>query len=83
MARTKTVTIKQDPDKEVRTEVLAQAIVDIADGMKTLRNGRLNDRALILLIQDNSKSKLSRADISAVLDSIEGLEAAYVRKRRS
>ncbi len=68
------------------TEVLAEEISAIAAGMRQLRNGRLNDRALILLIQDAApaaagRTKISQQTIRAVLDGIDGLERAFVRKR--
>ncbi len=81
----KKVTVVQKPEAEVPTEVLAQAIIDIAAGMKKLRSGRLNDRALILLIQSavgSVPSPVSQRDIRAVLDAIQSLEAIYIRKKQ-
>lgn len=43
------ITVKQDENKPVLVEVMAEAIVAISEGIKKLRSGPLNDRALILL----------------------------------
>lgn len=78
------VAIKQPepPAEEVPTEVLASAITSIADGVTKLRSGRLNDRALLLLIQHAcpSADRPSVSTIRAVLDAIEGLKAQYLKK---
>lgn len=84
----KAAAIKQNPEKEVATEILATSIVAISDGIRKLRAGRLNDRALLLLIQDAAPSiggrsgygKISIKEIKAVLEGMESLEAAFVRK---
>lgn len=73
------VTQKPDAD-EVPTEVLAQSIVAVSDGIKKLRAGRLNDRALILLIQHSATYKLPQVQVKSVLDAIEGLAATYLKK---
>lgn len=73
-------TIKQNPDEPVPTEVLADSIKEIAEGIRHLRTGRLNDRALILLIQDAAAGPLSKSDIRLVLDSIDSLEKTFLRK---
>jgi hypothetical protein len=47
----KSVLVKQRPGGEIPTEILADNIKSISESMKKLRSGRLNDRALHLLIQ--------------------------------
>ena len=84
------VTVKQAPEKEkeVPTEVLAASIVAIAEGVRKLRNGRLADRALFLLVQDAApstggrygSSKLSMKEIRAVFAGIDALEATFLKK---
>jgi hypothetical protein len=81
------IAVKQNPEKEVPTEVMAESIVSLAAGIRKLRTGRLNDRALFLLIQDaaptvgRNNTKLSMRDIKAVFDGIDSLEGAFLRKR--
>lgn len=84
----KSVTVKQG-EVEVPTEVLADAIVAISDGVKKLRAGKLKERALLLLIQDAAPSpKRGRyrtgqaipiKTIKAVLEGMESLRAQYVK----
>lgn len=71
-------------DPETPTEIMADAIVTISAGVKKLRTGRLNDDALILLIQNacGGRGRISRQDIKLVLSSIEQLSALYIRKGR-
>lgn len=75
-----TITQPAPPSEEIATEVIASAIVAISDGIKKLRSGRLNDRALFILIQNASPDQISQRDIKAVLSGIENLRSAYIRK---
>lgn len=63
--------------EEIPTEILATSIVAIAAGMKKIREGRLNSKALVLLIHD--ASGVGKPDIRNVLDTLEKLEALYCR----
>lgn len=79
----KKLIVKQPEIDPVPTEVMADEIIAMAQGIRKLRSGRLNDRALILLIQDAaSTQKLGRTTIKAVLDGIEGLEREFLRKKQ-
>lgn len=78
-------TIKQTEGKEVPTEIIAQEILTMSEGIKKLRAGRLNDRALILLIQGacptgSYKDKaISQKTIRTVLNAIESLSVEYLK----
>lgn len=84
----KKVIVKQNPEAEVPTEVLADAIVAISAGMKKLRSGRLNDKALYLLIQDATpsfggkwnKKPVTISAVKAVIEGIESLAPTFIRK---
>ncbi|HSV26224.1 MAG TPA: hypothetical protein VLJ17_24770 [Xanthobacteraceae bacterium] len=76
----KKVVVKQDPEKEIPTEILANDISDIANGVRAVLGGRLNRRALVLLIQANCVGKISIVTINNVINSIESLDKAYLRK---
>lgn len=78
----------QSSQNDVPTEILADSIVAIAEGIRKLRAGRLNERALLLLIQHAAPAPssfrtkpVSQKDVRAVLDGIENLEAAYLKKK--
>ncbi len=86
----KIVTVKQDPAKEVPTEVLADAIVTMAEGVRRLRAGRLNDKALCMLIAHAAPSlpgrppkPVSMREVRSVLDGINALEATYLKPKRA
>lgn len=79
------VKVVQEDKAPVAVEVIASAIISISQGVKALRASRLNDRALLLLIQHAApmvgNKPLSQKEVRAVLDGIESLEATYIRKR--
>lgn len=86
----KSVTVKQPAEKEdeVPTEIIASAIVAISEGIKKLKAGRLNDKALIMLIQHAAPGKKSRfgskpvsaTEVKAVLEGLECLSATFLKK---
>lgn len=75
----KTVKVVQPPDpaEEVPAEVLAQAILDISEGMKKLNGSKLKRRAIVLLIHD--QSKVSCSNINLVLDSLDTLKETWIK----
>lgn len=74
----KNLTVKQNSDAEVSTEIIAESIVEISRGMKKLRGGRLNDTALVTLLKASTGQ--SARTIQDVLDGLNSLEAKYIRK---
>jgi len=83
-----TVTVKQDEKEPMPTEILAESIKSISDGIKRLRSGRMNDRCLVILIHDAcdavgiryAKKKPSAKEIKAVLNAMESLESQFLKK---
>lgn len=81
--------VKVIPDEtgKVTVEVLAVEIKSISDGVKKLRAGRLNDKALHLLIQNAAPSvggryqntKVGMTEIRAVLAGMENLEREFLK----
>ena len=86
---TKIKVVNKDETKPMPVEVLAESIKAISDGVRKLRNGPLNDRALLLLIQNaapgvggrHGTNKLGMAEIRAVLEGMESLENTYLKKK--
>lgn len=73
------VTVKQ-PDPPIKTEILAEAIVRIGAAAKALREGGLNEEAIIILIQAKAPSgSITRAQVKLVLDSLRRLQGWYCR----
>lgn len=70
------------PADEVPTEIIADALVRIADGVTRLRSSRLNDKALLLLIQHAcpAADRPSIGTIRTVLSAVENLKAEYLKK---
>lgn len=69
------------PADEVPVEVIADALVSISEGIKRLRAGRLNERALVLLIQHAipMADRPSVKQIKAVLDGAEALRRQHTK----
>lgn len=70
--------VVQTPEQEVPTEILAQAIEDVAKGMRKLMTTRLTKRAILLMIRDYSGVGMAEAE--RVIDSIENLDKRYLKK---
>lgn len=79
--KTKSLNVAQDPKALITPEILAGAIKDIADAVRSWERSGMKRRALVLLIHDLSKVSLS--DITYVLNSIESLDSEYCIQRPS
>jgi hypothetical protein len=75
----KQIEITQQQGAEVPTEVLAQSIIAVSDAAQKLLSGRLNRRAIVLLIQDSITPKPSKETVEAILDAAADLRRRYVR----
>ena len=88
--KTVPVNIVQPLDKPaVSTEVMAEAIVSISQGIKKLLAGPLNEKALLLLIAHAAEPygkypvvKVGQRDVKAVLDSIQSLERTFLKPKK-
>lgn len=86
---TKIKIVNKDETKPMPVEVLAESIKAISDGVRKLRSGPLNDKALLLLIQSAAPAvggkygsqKIGMTDIRVVLEGMESLEATYLKKK--
>jgi hypothetical protein len=85
MPQRKKVADKPEPtvvsirEGEESMQLLADAILRVADAADELRRGPLKRRAIVLLIQD--RTKLSQGTITAVLDALPHLRE-YVKAVR-
>jgi len=68
-------------ETEAPTEIIADSIVSISEGIRKLRSGRLNDRAIVILI--HHVCGIGQREIRSVLDAMETLESNYLKKRAS
>jgi hypothetical protein len=71
------VTVKQ-PETPIPTEVLAQSILEISQGMARLRAGKLNEKALLLLLSHSSG--VAQRDVKLVLWALDSLANTYLKK---
>jgi hypothetical protein len=81
-------TIKVLPTDDTTVEILASSIVAISEGIRKLRAGPLNEKALVLLIQHAAPTtgyngtRPGVQEIRAVLDGMESLEKQYLKPRK-
>ena len=75
------IKIKKDEENPESVELLAKSIVQVADASEKLLNAGLNQRGLIVLLQDIiGASYITKAQIGLVLNSLPKLKAWYVKK---
>ena len=71
-------TIVQDPDGEpIGVEIIASALVDMADAMKKINGSRLKRSALVTLLCH--QSKLPRGTVEVVLNNLDAIEANFLK----
>lgn len=71
------IKIKKNEENPETPEILAEAIVRIGDAMQKLKASGLNRRAIVTLIQD--QTRLGKTDIELVLNSLATLKGYYCR----
>lgn len=76
---TKMKVVQKSNEPEVATEVIAQAIIEISEAMKKLKNSRLKERAIIILIKRACPSWVTEVQVKAVLTGIADLEKEFIR----
>lgn len=76
------IVVKQDDTNPVPVEVLATEIKALAEGVRKLRAGPLNDNALLVLVQNAAPAgTLSRSTIRTVFNAIDSLERTYLKSK--
>ena len=71
--------VVQKEGEEVPVEVLASAITAIAAGMERVNKSRLTRRALVILL--NAETKVPFYAIEKVLNGLDDLEKTYCKPR--
>lgn len=69
----------EDGDEPIAVEIMEKSILEIAAAMKRIEKSRLNRRALVVLISD--QSKLGKGTVDIVLNCLDTLEETYLKKR--
>lgn len=70
-------TVQQLQEQQTPDETIADAVKNVSEGTKKLLNGRLNKRALLLLL--SHASGVSQRQVESVLDAMAGLEKRYLK----
>jgi hypothetical protein len=65
------------PEEPIAAEIIADSIVQIAEGMRRINSTRLTRKAIVILIQ--SQSKVPRLDIEIVLNNLADLEKDWLK----
>ena len=73
----KKIVVTQKEESPVAVEIIAQAIVDVAKGMRMVNESRLTRECIVTLIHE--RSKVARRDISLVLNNLDALEHIWLK----
>lgn len=71
------IKVVKNAEKPESKEILAEAIVRIGTSMDALLKSGINERAIVVLIQ--AETKLSQRDIRTVLGALKKLRGWYCR----
>lgn len=74
------ILVKQPENEEIPMEVLAEHIAKISQASSALKESRLKDHTVLLLLHD--LTKLPRRDIRLVLDALPALETNYLKPKK-
>ncbi len=74
----KKINVVQPPDKpEVPKDILAEAIVKIADAAERLASSGLNEDAIVVLLV--ARTHVNKSDVRTVLTGLRDLRRTYCR----
>jgi predicted Fe-Mo cluster-binding NifX family protein len=77
----KNITIKKNEENPESAELLAQSIIQVAEGFDKVLSSKLTQRALIVLLHDGiGASKITKSQIQLVLENLPRLKAWYIKK---
>jgi|GEM_PF-4753256 hypothetical protein len=75
----KTKIVQRENADEIPVEIIADSIVEISAGIKKMRSGRLNDKAIVHLI--HKSCNVAGHTILAVMNAMEELEKEYLKPK--
>lgn len=78
MGKTKTETAEQKANREM-VEKIAGNIQSLADSVRSLLNGPLNRRALVILLA--ASARLPQVQVESVLKALESLDKDWLNKK--
>lgn len=71
------IKVQQNVENPEPVEVIARAVIDVAEAFKKISAGRLKRHTIVVLIKD--QTGLSQRDINQVLDACENLAKEYTK----
>lgn len=75
------IKIKKNEENPESVELLAQSIIQVADGFEKLLSSKLSQRAYEVLLQDCiGAGKITKQQIRLVLEALPRLKAWYIKK---
>jgi hypothetical protein len=76
-----TITVKVNEENPEPLEVIAESVIQVADAFQRVKNSRLAQRAIILLIKDAipPKYKVGVTEIQEVLNAAAKLKQHYIK----
>ncbi len=75
------IKIKKNEEQPESVELLAQSIIQVAEGFEKVINSKLTERALIVLLHDAiGTAKITKAQIKLTLQALPRLKAWYIKK---
>ena len=79
----KNIRIKKNDENPESAELLAQSIIQVADGFNKVLNTPLSRRAVVVLLQDGiGATKITKGQIELVLDALPRLKGWYIKKNQ-
>lgn len=80
----KALTVRQDPEDRVSSDVLASSIREIAKALRELSEGPLNEKAIAVLVCNAIPEgyHISMKSVERVLEAAYSLESKYIKKGR-
>ena len=78
----KNIKIKKNEEAPESVELLAQSIVQVAEGFQKVLTSPLSHRALIVLLHDGiGTAKISKSQIKLVLEALPRLRGWYMKNK--
>ena len=74
------IKIIKNEEKPESVELLAQSVIQVAEGFQKVLNSPLTQRALIVLLHDGiGQAKITKSQIKLVIEALPRLKAWYIK----
>ena len=77
----KNIKIRKNEENPESAELLAQSVIQVAEGFEKVLKTPLTQRGLIVLLHDGiGQAKITKSQIQLVLEALPRLKGWYIRK---